>query len=84
MWNDLIYTVFDTGMLDGSKGAVNRWLLPRVCFFFSVAQVLMGLGKQFLTNFVFPTWACAAGFNNNNNNNNNIRIDIVIVFFCCK
>ena len=24
-----------------------------------------------MNNFVFPTWACAAGFNNNNNNNNN-------------
>ena len=29
----------------------------------------MGLRKQFMNNFVFPTWACAAGFNNNNNNN---------------
>ena len=37
---------------------------------FSVAQVLMGLRKQFINNFVFPTYACAAGFNNNNNNNN--------------
>ena len=25
MWNDLPYTVFDTGTLDGFKGAVNRW-----------------------------------------------------------
>ena len=28
MRNDLPYTVFDTGTLDGFKGAVNRWLLP--------------------------------------------------------
>ena len=28
LWNDLPYTVFDTYMLDGFKGAVNRWLLP--------------------------------------------------------
>ena len=28
----------------------------------------MGLRKQFMNTFVFPTWACAAGFNNNNNN----------------
>ena len=27
LWNDLPYTVFDTGTLDGFKGAVNRWLL---------------------------------------------------------
>ena len=26
--NDIPYTVFDTGTLDGLKGAVNRWLLP--------------------------------------------------------
>ena len=28
--------------------------------------MLVGLCKQFIKNFVFPTWACAAGFNNNN------------------
>ena len=28
----------------------------------------MGLRKQFINNFVFPTWACAAGFNTNNKN----------------
>ena len=34
-----------------------------LCFLqFSVAQVLV---KQFINNFVLPTWACAAGFNNN-------------------
>ena len=25
----------------------------------------MWLRKQFISNFVFPTWACVAGFNNN-------------------
>ena len=39
---------------------------PEFVFEFSVAQVLVGLRKQFRNNFVFPTWACAAGFNNNN------------------
>ena len=39
---------------------------PELCFQFSVAQVLVGLRKQFINNFVFPTWACAASFNNNN------------------
>ena len=28
MWNDFHYTVFDTGTLDGFKGAVNHSLLP--------------------------------------------------------
>ena len=32
VWNDLPYSVFDTGTLDGFKGAVNRWLLSWVCF----------------------------------------------------
>ena len=41
---------------------------------FSVGQVLVGLRKQFINYFVFPTWACAAGFNNNNNNS-----EIVVV-----
>ena len=35
-------------------------------FSFSVAQVLVGLQKQFISNFAFPTWACAAAFNKNN------------------
>ena len=41
--------------------------LREFVFQFSMAQVLVGLRKQFM-NFS-PTWACAAGFNNNNNNN---------------
>ena len=32
MWSDLPYTVFDTGTLDGFKGAVDRWLLPCIVF----------------------------------------------------
>ena len=54
MWNDLPYTLFDTRTLDGFKGTVNRWLLPRVLFTFSVAQVLVELRKQFINNFDFP------------------------------
>ena len=65
--------MFHSGTLDGFKDAVNRWLLSRVLFSsFSVVHVLVGLRKQFMNNFVFPTWACTAGFNNNNNNNNAI------------
>ena len=30
--------------------------------------MLVGMHKHFINNFVFPTWACAAGFNNNNDN----------------
>ena len=43
---------------------------PEFVFQFSVVQVLVWLRKQFINNFGFPNWACAAGFNNNNNNNN--------------
>ena len=34
-----------------------------------VAQALVELRKQYINNFVYSTWDCAAGFNNNNNNN---------------
>ena len=42
---------------------------PEFVFQFSVVQVLVGSRsrKQFIDNFVFPIWACAAGFNNYNN-----------------
>ena len=62
MWNNHPYTV----SLDGFKGEVNHWLLPWVGFSFFEAQVFVGLRKQFIFNFVFPTWACAAGFHNSN------------------
>ena len=42
--------------------------LTKFVFSSSVTQVLAGLSKQFINNFVFRTWACTAGFNNNNNN----------------
>ena len=43
---------------------------PQLYFLqFFLAQVLVGLRKKLINNFVFPTWACAAGVNNNNNNN---------------
>ena len=46
-----------------------RWQTIVGCFpdfvvQFSVVQVLVGLCKHFINNFVFVTWACAAGFNN--------------------
>ena len=54
----------------GSRVQSRVQLLPGFCFLkFSVAQVLVGLRKQFINHFVFPTWACASGFNNNSNNN---------------
>ena len=34
-------------------------------FRFSVVKVLLWLRKQFINNFVLPTWASTAGFNNN-------------------
>ena len=80
MWNDLPCTahVFDTRTLDGLlrvQSIVSCF--PELCFLqLSVAQVVVGLRKQFINNFIFPTWARAAGFNNNNNNNNNNPIEI--------
>ena len=41
----------------------------RFCFPVYRGAGACGLRKQFMNNYVSPTWACAAGFNNNNNNN---------------
>ena len=50
----------------GSRVQSTVGCFPELCFLqFSMAQVLVGLRKQFMNNFVFPTWACAAGLNNN-------------------
>ena len=38
-------------------------------FQFSAAHVLVELLKSIANNFIFPTWACAAGINNTINNN---------------
>ena len=70
---DLPYTVFDTGTMGRIKGAVNRWLIPWFVISFSVAQVLVGLRKQFINIFIFPTFACADGFNKNNYMGNKIQ-----------
>ena len=42
LWNDLPYSVFHTGMLDGFKGAVNCLLLPCVFFCFPCRRCLWG------------------------------------------
>ena len=71
MWNYLPYTVLDTGTLDGFKRATFG-SFPELCFFhFSVAHVHVGLRKQFVNYFVFPTFVFVSGFNNHNKNNNN-------------
>ena len=68
LWNDLPYTVFDTGTLMDSRVQSTVGCFPELCFLqFSKAQVLVGLQKQLINNFVFFIWAFAAGFNNNNN-----------------
>ena len=68
LWNDLPYTTFDTGTLDGFKSAVNSLLHHWVAF----SSVFRGAGacgvaKAIINNFDFFTQSCAAGFNNNNN-----------------
>ena len=49
----------------GSRVQSSVGCFPEFFFQFSLAQVLVGFRQQFLNNFVIPTWACAAGFNNN-------------------
>ena len=51
MWNDLPYTVFDTGTQNGFKGAVNRWLLPLVFF-----SVLRGAAACGVTKAIYKLW----------------------------
>ena len=66
------YTVFDTATLDGLRVQSTVCCFPVLCFsVFFVMQVLVGLQKQFINNFIFSTWACAAGFNKNTNNSAN-------------
>ena len=66
--------MFNTGTLDGFKGAVNLWLLPSVVFssLFHGAGAC-GVAKQLMDNIIFPTWAC------NNNNNNNVCASLFMV-----
>ena len=67
MRNDLPYTLCMTPeRWMGSRVASTVGCFPELCFLqFSVAQVLVWLRMPFINNFVFPKWACAAGFNNN-------------------
>ena len=53
VWNDLPYTVFDIGWLDGFKGAVNYWLLPRVCFSVLRGAGFCGVAKAIYEQFYF-------------------------------
>ena len=53
----------------GSRVQSTIGCFPELCFLqFSMALPLVVLRKQFINNFVFPSGACAADFNNNNNN----------------
>ena len=65
MWNfpALCFTL-DRWM--GSRVQSTFGCTPELCFLqFSVAQLLVGLRKQYMNNFVFPKCAVAVGFNNN-------------------
>ena len=73
------YSIFDISMTCHCVTDV-VWLSTVGCFpesrflQFSVAQVLVVLQMQFINNLVFPTWACAAGFNINNKSKNSSKI----------
>ena len=59
---------------------------PEFVFLFSVVQVRVGLRKQFMNDYVFPTWACAAGFDNFNNTVLTLRITytVLTLFAVCR
>ena len=80
MWNGLTYTVFNTGTMDGYKGAVNCWLLSKVVVFFSFPRrQCLGVVKAVLTLVVFPTLACAACFNNNTTYTPTVSLDTTFI-----
>ena len=70
MWNNL-HHMFDTWRLDGFNGCSQPLIASLSCvsFQFSVANVIVVLREEFVNNFFFSAWGCAAGFNINNNNN---------------
>ena len=55
VWNVLSYTVFDTGMFDEFKGAVNCWMLPCSLFFcFPWRRCLWGCVSNLWRILFFP------------------------------
>ena len=50
--NDFPHTVFVNRTLDGFQGAVNRWLLPLVMFFFS-CRMCFGVANAIYKQFCF-------------------------------
>ena len=46
---------------------------PELCFFLVFRSAgVCAVAKQFIKNFVFTTWACAADFNNNKTPGTNV------------
>ena len=62
VWNDLPYTVFDSGTLDGFKGAVNRWLLPWVCFSVFRGAGACGVAKEIYKQLCFSNLGLCCWF----------------------
>ena len=75
MWNDLSTMCLTPERWIGSMGHSRIRCFPELCFIqFPMAQVQVGLQKQFINDFAFPTSACAVGFNNINNNNISMKM----------
>ena len=61
----------------GSRVQSTIRCFPELCFIqFSLEQVLVGLRKQCINNFVFPTWARVAGLNNNKTDEEGKKRDV--------
>ena len=54
--------------------AVYSWFLLLLCFYVFRGAGASGVAKQFINNFVFPTWVCAVCFCNNNNNEKTVKL----------
>ena len=68
--------MFDTLRLDGFKVAVNRWCPSRSFFSVFLGAGTCGVATAIYKQFLFPTWACSAGFNNNNNKIMSLNLQI--------
>ena len=64
MWNDLPYTVFDTGTLNVFK-EISQPLVASLFFSVFRGAGAYGVAKEICKHY-FPAWASAAGLYNNN------------------
>ena len=69
MWNDLLYTLFDTGTPDWLKDASQLLVASQSCVFSSRGAGACGVAKSIYQQLCFSNLDLCSWGNNNNNNN---------------